>query len=412
MRFDPEMLIEKLEAAKEKIEKENQEAIDVYRRLAKLPQRCRVDLGMIIENVKKNQTKKADVGCCKCATRVLTQKKENLQILATKECPCSLRRSFSRKPNTLEHLRRCKYLWESSDSTGLSGLYCINRADIGSCKNLASPITFFVLLEIDTYFDLSPTLVVQHVAQIGAFHILLSAEWENYAIDFTKKNERNESIFKSLFSSVYNIDADQLKMLEECFEVLLARFEKSTPHMVSCILEEPDYNGETIFYHSSRVSERISKILLKKRTLKFNFVREFTTPSFKFGNLTKKMLRRGISPFVVDSNGIRQYEEFRDNFQGIKSDLLGANGVHSFYYSSVESKCTSFCSSSCKDGALAFELQAGAKIKETPSNLVFKNSASIVLRGTWHGEPAAFKHILKRIEILISNQSQLGTSKY
>ena len=138
------------------------------------------------------------------------------------------------------------------------------------------------------------------------------------------------------------------------------------------------------------------------------------------------MLRRGISPFVVDSNGIRQYEEFRDNFQGIKSDLLGANGVHSFYYSSVESKCTSFCSSSCKDGALAFELQAGAKIKarlssylkfltiiqETPSNLVFKNSASIVLRGTWHGEPAAFKHILKRIEILISNQSQLGTPKY
>ena len=84
MRFDPKMLIEKLHAAKEKIEKENQEAIDVYRRLAKLPQRCRVDLGMIIENVKKNQTKK---GCCKCATRVPTQNKENLQILKTKECP-------------------------------------------------------------------------------------------------------------------------------------------------------------------------------------------------------------------------------------------------------------------------------------------------------------------------------------
>lgn len=31
--------------------------------------------------------------------------------------------------------------------------------------------------------------------------------------------------------------------------------------------------------------------------------------------------------------------------------------------------------------------------------MIFKNSASIVLKGTWHGEAAAFKHILERIKI-------------
>ena len=225
----------------------------------------------------------------------------------------------------------------------------------------------------------------------------MKAEWENYAIDFTAKNDKNETIFISLFSSARTIDDSQLNLLEDCFEALLARFEKSTPHMVSHILENPDDDGKTVFYHSSRISEKISKILLKKKTLKLNFVCEFTTPCFKFPSLTKKMLRRGISPFVVDSNGIRQFEEYRQNFQGVKSDLLGANGVHSFYYSSLDSKCNSLCSSSCKDAASAFELQIGAKIKESANNLLFKNSASIVLKGSWHGEAAAFKHILERI---------------
>jgi len=128
-------------------------------------------------------------------------------------------------------------------------------------------------------------------------------------------------------------------------------------------LIDPDEEGKTVFYHSSRISEKISKLLMKKKTLQLNFVCEFSTPSFKFRSLTKKILRQGISPFVVDCNGIRQFEEYRENFEGIKSELLSANGVHSFYYSSLDSNCTSFCSSSCKDTARAFKLQSGAKIK-------------------------------------------------
>lgn len=52
-----------------------------------------------------------------------------------KRSPSSLRKSFSKKTSGLDNLRRCKYVWESEDSTGLSGLYARD--------NLKFPPNFF-----------------------------------------------------------------------------------------------------------------------------------------------------------------------------------------------------------------------------------------------------------------------------
>ena len=200
---------------------------------------------------------------------------------------------------------------------------------------------------------------------------------------------RNYPLFENLISKI-----------EEIFFFLILAVDKNLDEEIDRILESPDHGGRTFFSTTSYLSEKISGWILD-RNIDVAFVdHKWMTPRFKFKSNVKKMLKKGINPFVVRYSGDSEFDV--RNFENIDQKLLESFTTGKItdertetYYSFQDSECSEKCENFCKDKMLRFKLYTGKR--------KFKNRKTggegIVSFGHWHGEPAAFKSLhLGKIE--------------
>ena len=186
-----------------------------------------------------------------------------------------------------------------------------------------------------------------------------------------------------------------MSKIEEIFFFLISAAEEHLDEeKIDRIIESPDLGGQTVFSHSSHLSEKISGWILD-RNIDVTFVDgSWLTPQFKFESNVEKMLKKGINPFVVPHSEKSEFVHRQINFENIDQKLLEpfltgkiTEERTAAYYSFQDSECTKKCENSCQDKMLKFKLYTRKRNFENEK----KGGEGIVSFGTWHREPAEFK---------------------
>ena len=150
-------------------------------------------------------------------------------------------------------------------------------------------------------------------------------------VDFSKTSKHGRSIFGSLmeqgigaYKKKHPLFGNLMSKIEEIFFFLIsAAKEHLDEEKIDRILESPDHSGETVFSFASYLSQKISGWLLD-RNIDVAFVDDqWLTPQFRFESNVKKMLKKGINPFVVKYTGKSEFVTRKERiFENIDETLL------------------------------------------------------------------------------------------
>ena len=170
-------------------------------------------------------------------------------------------------------------------------------------------------------------------------------------MDFNYVDSDGLTIFKNCFDR-YNharyilkkSHAELSKMVgetENVFFWLIGEAQKRhTEQEIKSILEKPTNDGQAVIMAASQMSERILTKLLQWNVRTNNIDQMFITPQFPFKKCTKKMMKLGLNPKVIDYNGESELNDLNpNNFITKELSEMASKFEDSIYYSTEDQKC-------------------------------------------------------------------------
>ena len=163
---------------------------------------------------------------------------------------------------------------------------------------------------------------------------------------------------------------------------------------VNAILEIPTSAGSTCFSTASQCSKEITSYIIE-RDIKVNSITpHMVNPAFDYPDFARKMMVKGINPYVIDYSG-RSPPVFSDNMKSYISKQF----PRSIYFSIEDINCRTNCARDCSSKFRRFYFKNGEFVKMIDANRIGQGGFGSVFKGTFHGEEKAMKCVLiDRIE--------------
>ena len=163
---------------------------------------------------------------------------------------------------------------------------------------------------------------------------------------------------------------------------------------VNAILEIPTSTGETCFYTASKCSKAITSYIIE-REIKVNSITvDMIVPAFEYPDLKRKMMVKGINPYIIDYSG-RSEPVFWDNMISYICNQFS----RSVHFSFEDIDCSTNCARDCSSEFRRFYYKNGEFVKMIDANRIGQGGFGSVFKGTFHGEEKAMKCVLiDRIE--------------
>ena len=160
------------------------------------------------------------------------------------------------------------------------------------------------------------------------------------------------------------------------------------------IIEMPDSYGSTCFLISSDCSETLSSYWVN-RVIKLNSITtDMNIARFTYPELSIKMMKKGINPYVINCNGYSQIDRYPSSFKSDEAQCLLATFPRSVHFSIEDIQCTARCSANCPSKFEKFYFKNGPLVEMTDANRIGIGGFGMVFKELFHGIPMAMKCLL------------------
>ena len=178
--------------------------------------------------------------------------------------------------------------------------------------------------------------------------------------------------------------------IEEVFFYLIDEFHRGGMN-IDELLESPNSVGQTCFSIASDSSKKIAEFIIE-RDVKLNSIDTvMMTPSFKYQDLSLKMMQRGVNPNIVAYDGDSELDDHPSYFENDDIKKLLSKFSKSIYYSIEDIICYEHCPTDCASKLRKFYYKEGSFVTMTDNNRIGKGGFGMVFNLIFHGRQMAAK---------------------
>ena len=214
------------------------------------------------------------------------------------------------------------------------------------------------------------------------------------------------TIYRVCFQKYINADSTKMTedeksklalKTEEVFFFLIDQGNKNG-YNVDAILEIPDSTGGTCFKVAATCSWNIILYIIK-RGIKVNSIQidMWNWPAaFRVPQLAIPLMRKGINPYVINSDGNSAKSLYPSSFENDEEKRLLSTFSRSIHFSIEDIECDQSCPADCPSKFDRFYYKNGPLVKMNEENRIGKGGFGMVFRQLFHGKPMAMKCTLVR----------------